>query len=174
MHDLGLTSSDKIPSHVSSLRQLLDSKVKGKKVPGPVIKTMHHLGFYSDQPFAFKKDATYLDVLSQVMGEKLALKDTDRDLIIMKHIFKIEDPKTKQKWEETSTLVVSGETKVSGGHSIMSKTVGLTCGIATRLVLEKKIAQRGVLSPIKSEIYDPIIDELEQKYGIKMKEESSL
>ena len=138
------------------------------------MKTMHYLGFYSDEPFAFKENCTYLDVLSQVMGEKLALKDTDRDLIIMKHIFKIEDPKTKRKWEETSTLVASGDTKVSGGHSIMSKTVGLTCAIATRMVLEKKISQRGVLPPIKSEIYDPIIDELEQKYGIKMKEESSL
>ena len=134
-----MTSSDKIPSNATTLRHVLDSKMKGKNVPPPVVKTMHYLGFYSDKPFSFKKDATYLDVLSQVMGEKLALKDTDRDLIIMKHIFKIEDPKTNRKWEETSTLVASGDTKASGGHSIMSKTVGLTCGIATRLVLEKKI-----------------------------------
>lgn len=43
----------------------------------------------------------------------------------------------------------------------MSQTVGITCGIATRLVLIGKIQRKGVLSPIYPEIYNPILNELE-------------
>jgi len=79
----------------------------------------------------------------------------------MKHIFKMED-KAKNTWEETSTMIVTGETKKSGGHSIMSLTVGTTCAIATRLVIEGKVSHRGVLSPIHKEIYQPILDTLDK------------
>jgi len=53
----------------------------------------------------------------------------------------------------------------------MSKTVGVTCGIASRMVLTGKIPQRGVLSPIYPEIYNPILKELESN-GVRMIEES--
>lgn len=53
----------------------------------------------------------------------------------------------------------------------MSKTVGVTCGIAARMVLTGKIPQRGVLSPIYPEIYNPILKELESN-GVRMIEES--
>lgn len=54
----------------------------------------------------------------------------------------------------------------------MAKTVGLTTAIGTRMVLDGKISQRGVLSPVTKEIYTPILAELE-KHGIKMVEKSS-
>ena len=53
----------------------------------------------------------------------------------------------------------------------MSLTVGVTCGIASRMVLEGRVPQRGVLAPIYPEIYNPILTELE-KYGVRMIEES--
>jgi len=53
----------------------------------------------------------------------------------------------------------------------MSESVGKTCGIGSRMVLEGKIPQRGVLSPIFPEIYTPILKELE-KHNIRMIEES--
>lgn len=53
----------------------------------------------------------------------------------------------------------------------MSKSVGVTTAIGARMVLEKKFPQRGVLSPIYPEIYNPILKELE-KNGIMMFEES--
>lgn len=113
-----------------------------------------------------------MDVLSGVMAVKLALNDQDRDLVVMRHIFKIHDPKDGSTWDHTSTMVASGDSKRSGGHSIMSTTVGITCGIATRMILEGKIAHRGILSPIHQDIYDPMLSEL-QKRGIEMIEESS-
>ena len=65
---------------------------------------------------------------------------------------------TRKRFHHSSTLIASGQSKASGGHSIMSTTVGKTCAIATRLVLEGKIKKRGVLSPIHAEIYEPILD----------------
>ena len=56
----------------------------------------------------------------------------------------------------------------------MSKTVGVTCALATRLVLEKKVSERGVLSPMAKEIYQPILDELEKHHGVTMVEESAI
>lgn len=53
----------------------------------------------------------------------------------------------------------------------MSQTVGITCGIGSRMVLDGKIPQRGILSPIHKEIYTPILKELEN-YGVVMIEES--
>ena len=85
----------------------------------------------------------------------------------MRHIFKIQDPSNKEEWEHTSTMIGSG----AADRSFMSQTVGITCAIATRMVLEGKINERGVLSPITSEIYNPILTELE-KIGIYMVEES--
>lgn len=54
----------------------------------------------------------------------------------------------------------------------MAKTVGYTAAIGARLILEGRIPQRGVLSPIYKEIYNPALKELE-RLGIIMLEESS-
>jgi len=69
------------------------------------------------------------------MQGKLALEDNDRDLVIMRHEFGIQSPDSNQELTRTSTMVASGDSRASGGFSIMSKTVGYTCAIATRLVL---------------------------------------
>jgi hypothetical protein len=53
----------------------------------------------------------------------------------------------------------------------MAKTVGMTTAIATRLVLEGRVKQKGVISCIDKEIYEPSLKELE-KYGVVMVEES--
>ena len=137
---------------------------------------MIFLGFFDDNQKVSVKDKAgkgrpYIDVLGDVMGVKLALSDDDRDLVIMRHVFHILDPKTNKRWEHTSTMVASGQSKASKGISIMSKTVGVTCALATRLVLDKKINQRGVLSPMTPDIYLPILKDLE-KQGVIMVEES--
>ena len=54
----------------------------------------------------------------------------------------------------------------------MAKTVGMTTAIATRLIMENRIPQRGVISPIYKEIYDPVLKELE-KYDVIMIEDTN-
>jgi hypothetical protein len=52
----------------------------------------------------------------------------------------------------------------------MATTVGLPLGIATKLILNGTIQQKGLHIPIDSEIYLPVLSELE-KNGISFKEE---
>ena len=68
----------------------------------------------------------------------------------------------------TSTLELLGDPK---GYSGMSKSVGVTCGIATQLLLDGHPALNtpGVLAPYEKEICDPIRELLELE-GIKMVE----
>jgi len=54
----------------------------------------------------------------------------------------------------------------------MSTSVGVTCGITSRLVLEGRIKTPGVLSPTTPEMYEPILEILENKFGIAMIEDS--
>ena len=68
-------------------------------------------------------------------------------------------------------MMQSGQSAASGGQSIMSQTVGITCAIGSRMILEGKIKHKGVISPIFKDIYDPILKELE-KFGVVMIEES--
>lgn len=99
------------------------------------------------------------------------MTDEDRDLVVMRHNFVIEDPKKKKRWNHYSTMLASGASKKQGGYTIMAKTVGITAAICMRLVLEGKVKERGVISPIKREIYEPCLKELE-KFGIVVVEES--
>lgn len=101
----------------------------------------------------------------------MAHQGHDRDLVVMRHIFTLEDPHTKERFKHTSTLVQAGESHNSGGQSIMSQTVGVTCAMGVRLVLEGKTTQRGVCSVTSPEIYEPILQGLEKR-GIRMVEES--
>ena len=68
----------------------------------------------------------------------------------------------------TSTLEAYGDPK---GHSAMALTVGLTCGIATQLVLDGVFSTPGVLAPYSDEICDPIRKVLE-KEGIALVEKT--
>jgi saccharopine dehydrogenase-like NADP-dependent oxidoreductase len=54
-------------------------------------------------------------------------------------------------------------------YTAMSDTVGIPVGIAAKMILNQKLARKGVLLPIYSEIYNPVLMELE-KYGITFTE----
>ena len=52
----------------------------------------------------------------------------------------------------------------------MAKLVGVPCGVATKLVLDGVINDRGVIAPMNEKINTPLIVEL-KKLGIECKEE---
>ena len=114
------------------------------------------------------------------MQKHLNMDDHDRDLVVMRHEFELWEhfeeagKNMRKRIKQTSTFIKSGDSKASGGHSMMCTTVGATCGIATRLVLEGIVTQPGVLSPITPAIYEPILDQLDKTYGIRMKDEQEV
>lgn len=138
---------------------------------------MKFLGFFDDsQKLTLTKKAdviitSSLDAFSNIMAAKMSHEDHDRDLVVMRHIFTLEDPHTKERFGHTSTMIKSGDSVNSGGFSIMSTSVGVTTAMGVRLVLEGKISQRGVISVTEKEVYEPILQGLEKK-GIVMVEES--
>jgi saccharopine dehydrogenase (NADP+, L-glutamate forming) len=139
-------------------------------------KALSFLGFYDDaMPLHTKtkdgKQRSYLEAFGDVLAQKLSMTDEDRDLVVMRHNFVIEENKTKKRWNHYSTLIASGNSKKQGGYTIMAKTVGMTAAIGCRLILEGRISLRGVLSPTHKEIYEPCLAELE-KCGVVLIEES--
>jgi len=128
-----------------------------------VIKRMEWLGLFSDEPLPKDKDNP-LDYLNVLTLKKMSLGMDERDMIVMHHEFFV---KYANKDEYiTSTLVDYGIPK---GDSSVSRTVALPAAIAVKMILEGKIEINGVHIPVIPEIYEPILDELEE-LGIKFKE----
>jgi saccharopine dehydrogenase (NADP+, L-glutamate forming) len=110
----------------------------------------------------------------------------ERDLVVLQHKFvvewldgtKVEDISNPTSQDNadlapqetlTSTLELLGDTN---GFSTMARSVGVTRGIATQLLLDGHSALRkpGVLAPYTKEICDPIRKLLERE-GVNMVEE---
>ena len=68
--------------------------------------------------------------------------------------YKLDD----QLFEHVSFMVTKGKDHL---HTAISRTVGLPAAIGAKLILQGKINSRGVILPLKKEVYEPIMNELE-------------
>lgn len=107
------------------------------------------------------------DILQQKIEQKLVLQPSDKDMIVMQH--EIDYEQNGKTSSIKSSLVVKGEDNL---RTAMAKTVGLSLGIAAKLILEEKIKLKGLHIPTRKEIYEPVLDELKQ-HGIVFKETRS-
>ncbi|SDB64457.1 Saccharopine dehydrogenase, NADP-dependent [Flavobacteriaceae bacterium MAR_2010_188] len=108
--------------------------------------------------------ATPAQILQQILEDTWILKPGDKDMIVMYHKFGYE--KDGKNYQIDATMVVKGEDQT---YTAMSKTVGLPVAMATLAILNEKIKTPGVMIPITKEVYNPILDELED-YGIVFNE----
>ena len=109
-------------------------------------------------------NATPAQALQRILEDKWTLDAKDKDMIVMYHKFGYElDGKRKQI---DATMVNIGEDQV---ETAMARTVGLPVAMATLRILNGEITTPGVQLPIKKEVYEPILKELEE-YGITFKE----
>lgn len=104
-------------------------------------------------------------ILQHILEEKWAMAPEDKDMIVMQHQFDFLLEGVHKK--RFSTLAFIGK---DIHQTAMSMTVGLPIGIITKILLENKIREKGVLLPIIPEIYEPVLKELEE-YGISFLEE---
>lgn len=109
-------------------------------------------------------DASPAQILQDLLEEKWKLKEYDKDMIVMQHQFEYIINKESKKI--ISSLVVKGEDQI---YTAMAKTVGLPLAITTKLILQEKIKAKGVAIPVIKEIYDPLLNELEE-FGIRFEE----
>jgi saccharopine dehydrogenase (NADP+, L-glutamate forming) len=118
---------------------------------------MEWLGLLSAATVPGKADTTVLDVLADLLLEKLPYEKDERDMIVLQHDFDAEYPDGRKE-HITSSLVAMG---IPGGDSAMARTVSLPAAIATRMILEGKITETGVHIPVEPVIYEPVLEELE-------------
>ncbi|MEN8152447.1 MAG: saccharopine dehydrogenase C-terminal domain-containing protein [Acidobacteriota bacterium] len=128
-----------------------------------VIEKLEWLGLFGDE---IVPDAdNYLDILSILLKKKLYYKENEKDMLLLKHKFIVEN-RDGSKDQITSTLVDFG---IPGGDTAMARTVSLPLAIGVKLMAEGKFDLKGVRIPVVPEIYDPVLEELE-KLNIKMVE----
>lgn len=122
------------------------------------------LGLFSDKEVIGVEKASPAALLQKILVEKWRLAPGDKDMIVMYH--EIIYTKNETRYAVNSALVVEGQDE---RYTAMSNTVGLPVAIATKLILNQQIVERGVTLPVNKELYAPILSELEQ-FGITFNE----
>lgn len=111
-------------------------------------------------------NATPAQILEKILSDSWALEPNDKDMIVMYHKFGYELDGRKRQID--SKMVCIGDDQT---YTAMAKTVGLPVAMATLLILNGEITTPGVQLPIKKEVYQPILKELEE-YGVIFNEQN--
>jgi len=132
------------------------------------LKGLAWLGFFSNEPMGYGSTSPF-EITSDRMITKMMLGDTERDMVVLQHIF-------TARWKDGSREVIkSGMVDFGspGTNTSIARTVSLPAAIAVKLILEGRIRLAGVYRPVVPEIYSPVLSELES-IGITMTEEYGL
>lgn len=133
-----------------------------------VIESLDFLGFFSDEKLHYSETSPF-EITSDRMIQKMSLRDNERDMVILQHIFMASYPGGKKEVIKSS-MVDYGSPST---NTSIARTVALPAAIAVKMILEKKIDLSGVFRPVIPQIYNPVLDEL-KSLGIEMKEEFGL
>ena len=133
-----------------------------------VMDKLRWLGLFDATPIGMRGSATAIEVLQHIISKKWQMQPTDRDQIVLWERVLFTEVETGRLRERQAYFVCRGE---NADRTAISKTVGLTLGIVTRLLLEHKLKSlKGLQLPIKPEIYNPVLEEL-ITYGLSYQEE---
>ncbi len=115
------------------------------------------IGILSDEEIG-KDKASPIDILEELLWSKMQYRRGERDMDVLLHEIEAEFPDGKRE-KHTSLLVDFG---IYGQETSIAQTVSLPAAIGVRMILEGKIAKRGVMIPVHKEIYEPVLQELEE------------
>jgi saccharopine dehydrogenase-like NADP-dependent oxidoreductase len=110
------------------------------------------------------KEATPAQILERILNDCWTLQSEDKDMIVMYHKFGYE--LNGERKQIDSKMVCIGDDQT---YTAMAKTVGLPVAMATLQILNGNIKTPGVQLPIRKEVYEPILKELET-FGVVFKE----
>jgi len=110
--------------------------------------------------------ATPAQILEKILSDSWTLASNEKDMIVMYHKFGYKINGEKKQID--SKMVCIGDDQI---YTAMAKTVGLPVAMATLLILNGKITTPGVQLPIRKEVYEPILKELEE-YGVVFNEQN--
>jgi saccharopine dehydrogenase-like NADP-dependent oxidoreductase len=129
----------------------------------PGLKAVAWLGVLDPEPVRLREGSS-LDLTTDLMIEKMMMDDTERDMVIMQHIFDV--TKSDRSRERITARMLDYGNR---NYTSIARTVALPAAIAARLILEGRISDKGVQIPVTRSIYRPVLDEL-KKLGISMNE----
>jgi saccharopine dehydrogenase (NADP+, L-glutamate forming) len=142
--------------------------IEGFKMSPVALEAMQWLGFFNENQMGYNQ-TTPFEITSDRMISQMMLSDTDRDMVVLQHIFHAEYPDGEKEVIKSSML----DFGTPQTNTSIARTVALPAAIAVKMVLEKRIDLKGVYRPVVPEIYEPVLSELE-KLNISMKEEYGL
>lgn len=122
------------------------------------------LDLFNDKKKVGLKDATPAQILQKILMDSWSLKEDDKDMIVMYHKFGYEKDGMKKQIE--SSMVVVGEDQT---YTAMAKTVGLPVAMACLQILNGRVHTPGVQLPLKKEMYEDVLSELE-RHGVRFVE----
>jgi len=136
----------------------------GVPVDDSTIQKFEWLGLFEQKKKVPKKVNTPLDAICHLMQEKMGYAADEKDMLLMKHTFKIQNADGKVK-TITSSLIDFGQQPE--GESSMARTVTLPVAVAVRAILEGRLNLKpGLVRPNQPEIYNLILKEMEE-LGVK-------
>jgi saccharopine dehydrogenase-like NADP-dependent oxidoreductase len=144
------------------------AKYLGTESSSPAISAMEWLGLFDNSPMDRGMDRPF-EIVSDLMAKKMMLRRDQRDMVVLQHIFLVLRPDGSREVIKSS-LVKFGSPLTD---TAVALTVALPAAIGVELLLKGMIRARGVRIPVIPEIYEPILDELEN-LGIKMTEQHGL
>ena len=118
------------------------------------------LDLFNDQKTIGIPKATPAQALQRILEQQWTLDQDDKDMIVMYHKFGYL-LNGKKHQIDSSMVTIGKDTR----YTAMAKTVGLPLGIAALKILNKQITTTGVIIPILKDVYEPILEELEN-HGI--------
>jgi saccharopine dehydrogenase-like NADP-dependent oxidoreductase len=125
----------------------------------PVIQKLEWLGLLDEKPLQVAGNKiSSLDLLTQVMLERMQYAKDERDLLVLVHQFEASYPDDKKE-KISSTLITFGE---PGGETAIARTVSLPAAIGADLILSGEVKAAGIHTPVTSMWYEPILARLRQ------------
>lgn len=130
---------------------------------GAIMDRLEWLGLLSEEKIGINC-STAAEAMIHLLQKKLVLPADARDMVILLHRFEAEYPEENRQERIVSTFVYYGD---YGGETAMSKTVGLPAAIAIKKILLGELTVTGCHIPIIPEIYEPVLQELQQEFEIQ-------
>ena len=132
------------------------------------LQALQWLGWFDPKDIG-REESTAFDITADLMLSKMDLRENDRDMVVMKHLFTASYPDGSREGITSSMLAFGSP----ASETAIARTVTLPAAIAVEMILQGRITEKGVHRPVLRGIYEPVLQELE-KLGITMDEKFNL
>ena len=140
----------------------------GIDMSSPALDAIAWLGLFEETPMNRGVESPY-EITSDLMIAKMEMDKDDRDMVVMQHIFLAAYPDGSKEVIKSRML----DFGTLATDTAVARTVALPAAIGVEMILQDKISIKGVHIPVLPEIYNPVLDRLEDM-DIRMIEEYGL